>query len=116
MLSPHNIPVRTKSVKTKSKSRQTVKYRLAGSGTKPATLAISGLPGPKHNRQPRGMTVAHMVEHQNPCIRRMRELHTVEIRNKRTKELVDLEVSPFFLSVYCYYLNSCEFIVIILIP
>lgn len=29
----------------------------------------------------------------NPCMRRMRELHTVEIRNKRTKELVDLEVS-----------------------
>jgi hypothetical protein len=88
---------------TKSKARQSVKYKFAGTGSKPVSLAISGLPGPKHFRQSHGMALSHMVENRNPCVRKMRELHTVEIRNKRTKELVDLEVSGVV--IFCYSIN-----------
>ena len=94
MLSSRNISIRTKSINTKSSiSRQSVEYKFTGTGSKPVSLAISRLNGPKHSRQTHGKTFSRMVEHQTPCIRKMRELHTIEIRNKRTKELVDLEVS-----------------------
>lgn len=91
MLSPRDIPIRTGAVKPKSLSRQPNRNKYGGQSLRPSHL--SGING--HGKK--GISSSY----ENPCLRRMRELHTVEIRNKRTKELVDLEVG---LSVVKHYM------------
>lgn len=83
MLSPREIPMRVRPAKPKILTESTNWGRYGGQLLKHSKLSSTHVNGRKRVN----------VGHENPYLRRMRELHTVEIRDKWTKELVDLEVS-----------------------
>lgn len=94
MLSSRNIQIPSHSSKPKSYNKYLYKTRFSGQFMRTGHVAGCNAlirKSPTEGAAAGRRSMSGM--NRNPCLRRMRELHTVEIRNKRTKELVDLEVS-----------------------
>ena len=90
MLSPREIPMRSRPTKPKILTTRSLQMNRYG-GHIPRTDHVTGANG-----------------QENPCQRRMRELNTIEIRNKHTKEIVDLEVRIVVVNIHMYLRESTQ--------